>query len=146
MMATITRAAVIAEALTWLDTPWHHWACLKGVGVDCVRYPEGVAKALGTLPQTWLPPRYTQEWHLHQQSSILEQVLQELHLTPRATAQPGDLLVFQFGQTMSHLGFLLDANTLIHASRPFGKVVIEDLDSHLRRRLRATYAFPGVTA
>jgi cell wall-associated NlpC family hydrolase len=39
---SFTREAVIAEARTWLGTPWHHQASLKGVGCDCI----GCGKAL----------------------------------------------------------------------------------------------------
>ena len=30
----VTRSALIAEARSWLGTPWHHQASLKGVGCD----------------------------------------------------------------------------------------------------------------
>jgi cell wall-associated NlpC family hydrolase len=29
------RAAVVAEARTWIKTPWRHMADIKGAGVDC---------------------------------------------------------------------------------------------------------------
>ena len=29
------REAVVAEARTWIGTPWIHMAAIKGAGVDC---------------------------------------------------------------------------------------------------------------
>lgn len=43
----ITRAAVVAEARTWLHTPWQHGTALKGVATDCIGLIGGVGKALG---------------------------------------------------------------------------------------------------
>ena len=45
------RAAVVAEAMTWIGTPWAHMAHLKGVGVDCANLPiaAGIASLLGAV-------------------------------------------------------------------------------------------------
>ena len=32
------RLAVVAEAESWLGTPYHHEARIKGHGVDCVEH------------------------------------------------------------------------------------------------------------
>ena len=37
-----SRAAVVAEAIAWLGTPYHHRARIKGVGVDCAQLALGV--------------------------------------------------------------------------------------------------------
>jgi cell wall-associated NlpC family hydrolase len=34
-MSASQRAAVVAEAKTWIGTPYHHAADVKGHGVDC---------------------------------------------------------------------------------------------------------------
>ena len=44
-----SRADVVAAALAWTDTPFHHQARLKGVGVDCVGLVIGVARELGLI-------------------------------------------------------------------------------------------------
>ena len=33
------RARIVAEAMTWLGTPYHHRGKLKGIGVDCAQLP-----------------------------------------------------------------------------------------------------------
>jgi hypothetical protein len=44
------RAAVVKEALTWLGTPYHHHARVKGVGVDCARLLCAVYEASACVP------------------------------------------------------------------------------------------------
>lgn len=142
----VTRADICAEALTWLETPWHHRACVKHVGTDCVRLHEGVCKALGLLVMEWEPPHYSATWHFHQNQDVLQQVLTEVGavLTPLGTAQPGDLLGFVFGRVTSHLALLLPDNYIIHAARDQGKVVRHTLAAEWVKRLRVAYALPGV--
>ena len=43
----IPAGAVVAEARTWIGTPWKHQARVKGIGVDCIGLVGGVASALG---------------------------------------------------------------------------------------------------
>ncbi len=60
---TFTPDDVIAEARTWLGTPWHHQASVKGVGCDCIGFVRGVAeKFVGRVP---LALDYTPTWHLY---------------------------------------------------------------------------------
>lgn len=59
-----TRLAVIAEARTWLGTNFHHAACLKGVGVDCVNFPAATYRA--ALGAHFDIPFYSAQWHLHE--------------------------------------------------------------------------------
>jgi hypothetical protein len=41
----VTREAIVAAARSWLGTPYHHQASLKGVGSDCI----GVITALSAV-------------------------------------------------------------------------------------------------
>jgi cell wall-associated NlpC family hydrolase len=43
----IETASIIAEARTWIGTPWRHQAYQKGVGCDCAGLIRGVGNALG---------------------------------------------------------------------------------------------------
>ncbi len=60
------RQAVIAEARTWLKTPYHHGARVKGAGVDCALLLAEVYAAAGLIPQID-PGYYSPDWHLHQE-------------------------------------------------------------------------------
>ena len=41
------RNRIVAEALTWIGTPFHDCAGIRGVGVDCAYFPIRVINALG---------------------------------------------------------------------------------------------------
>lgn len=48
--ARVTRADLIAEARTWIGTPWIHQGRLKGIATDCVGVVICVPRALGLMP------------------------------------------------------------------------------------------------
>ena len=59
--APAQRAAVVAEARSWLGTPYHHQGALAGAGCDCLGLVRGVWRDLyGNEPET--PPPYTPDW------------------------------------------------------------------------------------
>ena len=58
------RTAVIAEARTYIRTPWHHMADIRGVGVDCAMLVRRVYIDCGLVPD-FDPRPYPQDWHLH---------------------------------------------------------------------------------
>jgi NlpC/P60 family putative phage cell wall peptidase len=60
MTGTIADA-VVAEALTWLGTPYRHQGSRKGVGCDCLGLVLGVWRAIhGASPE--LPGPYAPDW------------------------------------------------------------------------------------
>ncbi len=62
-MTAFTRAALIAEARTWIGTPWHHQAAVKGAGCDCIGFVRGVAEPfIGAITQ---PMNYAATWPLY---------------------------------------------------------------------------------
>jgi cell wall-associated NlpC family hydrolase len=101
--AAQTRQNVAQEALTWLGTPYHHHARIKGVGVDCVQLLCGVFEAVGLVPPI-TTGHYPVDWHLHHSEEVFSGSLdQYAHLrSPGTTPQVGDMLLFQFGRTFSH--------------------------------------------
>ena len=55
------RQDIIAEAQSWLGTPYRHQASLEGVGADCLGLIRGVWRELyGAEPQ--LVPAYAPDW------------------------------------------------------------------------------------
>ena len=53
--------AIIAEARTWIGTPYRHQASLKGVGCDCLGLLRGVWRAIhGVEPE--MTPAYAPDW------------------------------------------------------------------------------------
>lgn len=57
------REEIVAEAMTWIDTPYHDHAGLKGCGVDCAYFPLRVYQKFGKIPLNFKPPKYSpQQW------------------------------------------------------------------------------------
>ena len=48
-MSQASRNTVVAEACTWLHTPYHHRGRLKGIGVDCAQFPLQVYAACSLI-------------------------------------------------------------------------------------------------
>jgi NlpC/P60 family putative phage cell wall peptidase len=141
-----TRQDIITESLTWLNTPWHHRACVKGIGVDCVHLLLGIAQALHLVEPAWQAPMYSQSFHFHVEHALVQATLEALGATPvpLSTRQPGDILLFHFGLSCAHAAILLPDNRMIHAVKDQGRVLIVSLAGHWLTRLRLAYTFPGV--
>jgi NlpC/P60 family putative phage cell wall peptidase len=113
------RAAVVAEARTWLGTPYHHEARLKGIGVDCAQLLAGIfsapSVALIAPPQI---PHYPPDWHLHRDAErylgIILAHAREFD-PPAAGPLPGDVVLWKFGRCFSHGAIVLAWPTVIHA-------------------------------
>ena len=117
------RQAVVAEAATWLGTPFHHAARVKGKdgGVDCLMLLAEVYERAGAAPHVD-PPFYVPDWHLHRDA---ERYLEGLTRYAREIAgppQPGDIALFRFGRTFSHGAIVTGWPRLIHAYWSIGVV------------------------
>jgi NlpC/P60 family putative phage cell wall peptidase len=120
------RAAIVAEAKTWLGTPYAHRQRLKGVGADCAGVPLEVYASVGLIPPTDVG-MYSNQWHLHRSRELyLEWVERFGFEIPRDQAMAGDFLVFRFGRTFSHGAILIDARHVVHAFARAGKVIVDD--------------------
>jgi cell wall-associated NlpC family hydrolase len=114
------RAAVVAEALTWINTPYHHHARVKGVGVDCAQLLCAVYEACGLVPHID-PGNYAHDWHLHRGEEVfigwLEKVGAREVRAPVRPA-PGDVALFKYGRAYSHGGIVVESRgelTVVHA-------------------------------
>ncbi len=63
-MSDPRRTAVVAEASTWLRTPYHHMGRVKGGGTDCLMLLAEVYEAAGVVSHVEVP-FYPPDWHLH---------------------------------------------------------------------------------
>lgn len=113
-MSDSQRDAVVAEALTWLRTLYHHHARLKGVGVDCAQLPIAVYSHLGLIEP--VNPSYVRDWHLHRNEELyVNWVLKFAREIDKADLKKGDFGVWKFGRTFSHGVILIDPPEGIHA-------------------------------
>jgi cell wall-associated NlpC family hydrolase len=130
-----TRAAIVAEAMTWAGTPYHHRARVKGVGADCAQFPAAVYEAVGLIPP--VAPTYPHDWHMHRDAEIYLDWIAALGARPiePGAEQAGDFAVWRFGRTFSHGGIILARGRVIHAYVGVG-VSVDDYDQHEELRTR----------
>jgi cell wall-associated NlpC family hydrolase len=126
------RAAVVAEARSWLGTRYHHAADVKGRqgGVDCAMLLVRVYCDLGLVEQ-FDPRPYTRDWFLHRDE---ERYLGFLLARSHEVREPGlgDIVLFRMGRCFAHAGIVSRAEplTIIHAFSG-ARCVVEDTISHL---------------
>lgn len=118
------RAAVVAEARSWLGTPYHHEARVKGAGVDCAQLLVGVFSAVELIA----PPEiehYPPDWHLHRAGERYLGIVLDHAREIAGQPLPGDIALWRFGRCFSHGAVVVDWPLVIHAylGRP---CVLED--------------------
>jgi cell wall-associated NlpC family hydrolase len=122
-----TRAAIVAEAVSWERTPYHAHAKVKGVGVDCAMFPAAVYEAVGLAPP--INPQYTQDWMMHRDEELfLGFVTPYAHEITRADVLPGDFVIWKFGRTFSHSAIVIDMPEVIHAAIQGASVFRTNMD------------------
>lgn len=120
-MTNDLRAAVIASATSWMNTPFHHAAKVKGAGVDCLRFLEAAYTEAGVIEQIDIP-YYPSDWHMHRDAErYMEGLLQYAHAID-GPPLPGDIALFKFGRCYSHGAIVTDWPRLIHAYWSLGVV------------------------
>jgi NlpC/P60 family putative phage cell wall peptidase len=140
----VDRGRIVRLARSWIGTPYHHQASVKGVGTDCIGLVRGIWRALyGTEAETL--PAYSRDWAeaTGEETLIAAARRHLIEVTPAADAQPGDVLVFRYhaSTVAKHTAILVTPTTMIHAFE--GAAVCEvALSAWWRRRLAAAFAFP----
>jgi cell wall-associated NlpC family hydrolase len=121
------RAAIVAEALEWERTPYHHHARIKGIGVDCAQLPAAVYEAAGAIPH--LEPNYSAQWMMHRDEELyLEEIRRYAREIPLEAIQPADLIIWKFGRTYSHSAIVIDPPIVLHAVVKGGAVIRADIE------------------
>lgn len=139
---TMSRAAIVAEARTWLGTPYRHQASARGAGCDCLGLVRGVWRALYGDEPALLPP-YTPDWAERDARDSLHEAARK-HLVATTRPAPGDVLLFRMhdGAPMKHVAILSAPDRILHAY--WGRAVVENrLAPFWRARWAATFSFPG---
>lgn len=113
------RARVVSEAMTWVGTPYHSHARIKGIGVDCAQFLAAVYESAGIAAPLDLG-KYPSEWHIHQSEERFINALQKLAVREMADldeVRPGDIIVFKYGRCFSHAGIVVNPSdgTIIHS-------------------------------
>jgi cell wall-associated NlpC family hydrolase len=132
---TVTREQCVAEAMSWVGTPYLHQGYVKGLegGVDCAMINIGVYRDFAKLIAAHYDPRpYPMQWHLHRDE---ERYLDwfEKHGTRVDRPQLADLVTFKFGRTVSHSGIVVADDVMVHAYRDAGMVIVDNISSYADR-------------
>lgn len=142
----MTRDELIAEARTWLGTPWVHQACAKGAGVDCLHYIAGVVRAFGRpeAERFFANPDW-QSYGRHPDPVMMFAGCDELmNRIALEEALPGDVLVFRCGRWPMHFGMLSRPNYMLHAWLGAGRVIEQRIDEKWAARIVRAYRIRGV--
>lgn len=102
------RAAVVAEARSWIGTPYRHMGRAKGPsgGVDCAQLVWAVFHRCGLTPFMALEP-YPPDFMLHQGlERYMRIVLERAHEV--SAPAPGDVALYRVGRLYAH-GAIVDA-------------------------------------
>ncbi|MCX5478445.1 NlpC/P60 family protein [Kaistia geumhonensis] len=143
--SSIDRAAVLAVARTWVGTPYHHQASLKGVGCDCLGLIRGIWREIyGSEPE--LPPAYSSDWsEATGRETLLEAARRHLVPISADKAICADVVLFRWRDHLpaKHAGILIGDDRVLHSQEKDG-VVAFSLTPWWRRRIAAAFRFPGL--
>lgn len=146
----VTRAQIVAEARTWIDTPWRHQTATKGLACDCGGIIKGVLINLGVYAEKdWadLPMNYSRWADGKSLRAVCEKYLNAIN---KAAAKEGDILLLATDDYPQHMGilgnYLHGGLSIIHsANNAHPPRVIETRLMYTRRfKYVAAYQVPGV--
>lgn len=112
------RQRIIDEAESWLRTPYHHAAAIKGAGVDCAQILIEVYTAVGLADKPDVG-YYPSDWMLHRSEERYLGWVEKYCIEVEKPVM-GDIVLFKFGRCFSHSGIVLTWPRIIHAQREDG--------------------------
>jgi cell wall-associated NlpC family hydrolase len=122
------RKAILEQAATWLGTPYHDCAGLRGIGTDCAHFPVAVYQACGFLAGLVLP-KYSPQFMMNSAEEIYLGLVIANSDHEVSEPRPADFAIWKFGRCFSHGAIVVDWPTIIHAEA--GKGVREaDAERH----------------
>ncbi|OJF99357.1 NlpC/P60 family protein [Pararhizobium antarcticum] len=142
-MISADPVLVVATARSWLGTPYHDQASLRGVGCDCLGLARGVWRDVVGDEPFQIPP-YSRDWGETGPHEVLANGAASL-LIPIAMSDvgPGALVLFRMASRAiaKHVGILTAPDRFIHSYERLG-VVEESLTPRWRRRIAFAFLFP----
>ena len=134
---------VIAIARSWIGTPYHDQASLRGVGCDCLGLARGVWREI-VGPEPFPIPPYSRDWGETGQREVLADGARRMMIeVSPAEAGPGALVLFRMKPRAiaKHVGILTAPDSFLHAYERLG-VIEEPLTHAWRRRIAFAFLFP----
>jgi cell wall-associated NlpC family hydrolase len=107
------RAKLVAEARSWIGTPYRQLGDTKGIAVDCSMLLVRCVVDAG-LVEPFDPRPYPPAWFLHRDD---ERYIDWLGIVgvEIETPQAGDFVSFKIGRAFAHSGIVIDPEHLVHA-------------------------------
>lgn len=118
------RKRIVAEAMSWLGTSYHHRARVKGAGVDCAQILIGVYAAVGLVAE-FDTGEYPMDWMMHRDEERYLGFVVD-HANEVESPLPGDVVLYRVGRCFSHGGIVIAWPQILHASRPDRAVVLAE--------------------
>src|SRR5581483_8353331 len=145
LAVSVSRNDIVAEARSWIGTPYRHQASLKGAGCDCLGLVRGVWRAvMGEEPER--APPYAPDWaEAGGEEALANAAARHLIAVPLDRFEPGDVLLFRWRTNLpaKHAAIVTSASTMVHAHD--GAAVAEvAIAPWWRRRLAYAFRFPGI--
>lgn len=149
----VPRAAVAAEAVRWVGTPYHHQGRTRA-GCDCGGLVGGVAVALGLVPPDWWERVFDPAHHGYGRQpagdSLVRVLDQHMPRVPAEALRIGDVVLMRWSPTSDPMHLAIAAPypvaglSIVHAYQRMGGVVQQRLSDQWRARVVHGYALPGV--
>lgn len=137
MLSPLEGALIVEEATSWLGTPYHHRARIKGAGVDCAMFPAEVYAARGLIePVPELD--YPHDWHMHQEAERYLSAVLDRGEETEAT-DPGNFLLYRWGKLYAHGAIIVRWPTIVHAVLGEGVVLADAGGTQLSARHRRIF-------
>jgi NlpC/P60 family putative phage cell wall peptidase len=149
--ANVSRTAIVAEARSWIGTPYRHQASLKGAGCDCLGLIRGVYRIFygpEKEPITPYSPCWAEETGQETLRDAARRHLVEFDAAPFRDGAPlevGDVILIRVRDRgiAKHAAITSGPGSIIHAYE--GHAVAEDaLPAAWRRRIAYAFRFPGI--
>lgn len=126
------RQSVVQEALSWIGTPYHHAAGVKGCGVDCAYLLIEVYSRCGIVPRINPGPYKGNIATFVKGQRLYRRIVSSLSRQVRRPPRPGDVAVFMVNIGGRHRNFLathggivIEWPRVVHALQ--GRGVLEEM-------------------
>jgi len=141
-MSSPRSGIIVAEARSWIGTPYRHQASLKGIGCDCLGLLRGVWRdVMGAEPE--LPPPYSPDWAEAGADTLVAAARRHLVEVDASCLEPGDVLLFRWRANLpaKHCAIATSPDAMVHAHD--GACVAEvAFRPWWRRHLAHAFRFP----
>lgn len=115
---------IVAEARTWIGTPFKWQQAVKGQGCDCKGLIAGVARQVGRAEGESVYALMAAEYRRMVPVDLLRKGLCEL-MDEVNDLQPGDVLLMKVAGRAMHLGLYVGEGRMIHTYAKGPRCVIE---------------------